>query len=64
MKSRFIVLAPILGATVFVVGHAQAACNARQEFCTYPTWAANAFSPQAQNLGSRQAIRKLILHPT
>ena len=48
MKSRFIVLAPILGATVFVGGHAQAACNARQEFCTYPTWAANAFSPQAQ----------------
>ena len=48
MKSRFIVLAPILGATVFLGGHAQAACNARQEFCSYPTWAANAFSPQAQ----------------
>ena len=48
MKSRFIVLAPILGATVFLGGHAQAACNARQEFCSYPTWAANSFSPQAQ----------------
>ena len=46
MKSRFIVLAPILGATVFVGASAQAACNARQEFCTYPTWAANAFSSQ------------------
>ena len=46
MKSRFIVLAPILGATVFVGANAQAACNARQEFCTYPTWAANSFSSQ------------------
>lgn len=25
---------------------AQAACNARLEFCSYPTWAANAFSTQ------------------
>lgn len=25
---------------------AQAACNARGEFCTYPTWAANSFATQ------------------
>jgi hypothetical protein len=30
-----------LGSTTF---QAEAACNARGEFCGYPTWAANAFS--------------------
>jgi hypothetical protein len=48
MKTGYLVVVSILGATVAVGGHAQAACDARQEFCTYPTWAANAFSPQAQ----------------
>lgn len=39
-----VLLAGLAAAFVGLSPQAEAACNARGEFCGYPTWAANAFS--------------------